>query len=405
MNKFYTASFGAIAEGDTENPSELKHFESDYIKKYRDNVMSIAQNRDWKYSAADSPFGAASSYAYEDLTGEVKDVCAYDDDECIYTARVGQVSAIVKKNLKNNQEVHIIHSNSQVFGSLEYNKADKKILTSVSAVRPASNIAVFDEKISDLKVMTDGDSVDEYPSFSKTDDRVLFSSRGIGRNAALEVAAFSPSEILSIDPYGNIQDVLKESGYDLLAPKNDKDGNLYYLRKPAQKIKKGKSFFGVILDIILLPFWLVYGIVKLLIFLASIAKNSSKKDKDKNNSYTGGNNPALNKTDANKTLYVYGEEIDFEKQEKKRQKDEDGFAPSHFELYKMTAAGNKEKIRGGVLSFDIKDDGTLIYTNGKSVFYKPVGGDEKKLCKDDVVLRAKMGGFSKNTATADPFSN
>ena len=402
MIKFLTTSFGEIGEG--EGDTSYKSYESDYIAKYRDAVTNIARGREWKNSGRGAEFTRRVEHEYEDMSGSVNGVCAYIDGSCLYSARAGQVSGIIIKDLASGEENYLIHSNSQIFGSLEYNSEAKSILSSVSTGGVASDIAVYNVSTNDLRAITVGDSVDEFPSYSKTSGEILYSSRGVGRDAGMQVVDFSDSEIMSIRKNGNIDVLLSEQGYDLLAPKDDSRGNLYYLRKPSKRVKQEKGVLRILLDILLLPFWLFYGLVRLLVFFASLSKNKNKKDK-KNDvfSTSGGVNPALNRGEENSKLQIYGEEIDIAPKKNKKKDDDDGFAPEHFELWRRKPDGSKEKLKSGVLSFDVNATGDIIFTNGKSVVFRPADGAEQKLCRRSAVINAKFNQLTEFAEAESPF--
>lgn len=66
-----------------------------------------------------------------------------------------------------------------------------------------------------------------------------------------------------------------------------------------------------------------------------------------------------------------------------------GFAPHSFELVRRGPDGVETVIKKGVLSFDIGEDDTILYTNGKYIFALK-DGEEKVLHKDNKITNVRF---------------
>lgn len=357
-------------------------FESEYINKYKESALSIAKSKEWKASGA--TYDHYDSAQPQNMYSKINDICGFSDTSCLYAVQAGDISAIIKKDFKDDVENHIMHSNSEKFLSIDYSKHDNKVIASVAKGFYEKNIVSLNLDTNDYRVLTAGDSSDEYPSFSAYDDKILFSSRGIARTASLEFVRYSDSSIYYYDKKGNIEEIISEQGFDLISPKTDKDNNLYYIRKPYSKQKKSKNIGSTILNILTFPFYLVYSIFKFLFFIASLSKKSS----DRSQSKTSGNNPAVDVQKSEQDLMIYEQRVSLSEKEEKTLKGEkiSGYAPKNFELWKMTPQGEKIKLASNVFDYDVSIDGEIVYTNGKYVFLL-TSQENKILFKDKLILR------------------
>ena len=366
-----------------------KTFDSKYIEKYRENCIAIENKNKWKYSGASAMFQQHN----EGDTGindycAISSICAYNDDY-IYSVTCGDVSAIVNTEIATGEENLLIHTNNLKFYSMEYDSGKKQIVCSTSNDKDylTRSITVFDLNSNDLRTLTSGDSIDENPSFSKFNEDIFYNSRGIARNSQMLPVNYSNSTIYCINEYGKFDEIILDEKFDYIAPKTDAAGNLYYIKKPYVLLSVNNSNFLV--DFLLMPFRLIYGFAKILLFLS----NLTKKDKKRNMSKTYGANPVLNKEMSERDLYIYEQNINLEKEEKINKKKGDknpGFAPQNFELYKRTQSGEETKIKSGVLSFDVDAKGNIVYTNGKYIISLAADGKEEIIHKDKIITSVRF---------------
>lgn len=383
MDKFLYLSDREFCSG--EKDGLVTKAGSGYVKKYNDAVIQSIAHDNWKNS------GASAQYQHREpvntvVEAAVTGICRYSDTEYLYTVQVNDVSAILKKDYLTQAEQYVLHSNKQLFKGADFNNGGT-ILTAVSDDRQTSHIASFNIERGDLNVLTSGDSVDENPSFSHKDGSILFNSRGVGRNQYLQKVSEGNSTLFRISAgfFSSTDEIMCEENIDLVSPKEDKNGNLYYIRKP-HKLKKASDFS--VLDIILMPFRLIYNLFRLLFFLSNVGRKSKKKTDEQ----SSGNNPYMTPTQSERDLYIMNEKINIEKEEKANTKKGDkhpGFAPRSFELYKQSPDGAKTKLKSGVLDYDITPDGTIVFTNGRYII-RLDGESETVLTKDRLINRVKI---------------
>jgi len=381
-----------------------KTSESQYLENFKKNLVSAAQKDDWKYTGQSAQFqgryredeSAHSEYS-------VNSVCAFDNDHYIYSAAAqsssASVSGIIKKKYEDGNEQFIIHRHKDKIYALDYD-GNERIAVSISNDKNITrDIAIYNVTSNEFSYLTGGDSIDDNPYFSKIDNKILFDSRGIGRDSNMNPVGYSESSICALTENRDIEEIASESGFDLFAPKNDRNGNLYYIRKPYKKISQRTSIFRSILDIILLPFWLIYGIIKLLFFAANIAKKSSNKSRHTSQ----GGNPYVEDQKSERELYIQNELISIHEEERRNKGDKHpGFAPKKFELWRLSKDSIKTKLAAGVLDYDITQDG-FIYTNGRYIF-SVSNQTEKVLLKDKRIYKIRQKTHELRSKFFDPFN-
>jgi len=383
-----------------------KSCESHYLEKFRQNLISVAQKDDWKYAGQSAQF--QGRYRENEISGgefSINSICAFDSECYLYSAAAkslsASVSGIIKKNYNDGNEQFIIHRHKDKIFALNYDGGDRIAASISSGNNITRDIAVYNVISNEFSHLTGGDSIDDNPYFSKSDDKIIFDSRGIGRDSNMNPVGFSESSICALTENRDIEEIASEPGFDLFAPKSDEEGNLYYIRKPYKKSSSSSNIFRNIFDIILLPFWLIYGIIKLLFFAANTAKKSS----DKGRRTSQGNNPYVEEQKSERELYIQNELINIHEEERRNRNDKHpGFAPKKFELWKLSKDGTKSKLAHNVLDNDLTQKG-FIYTNGRYVFLKD-DITEKVLFKDKRILKIRqkitdITGYK----PLDPFNN
>src|SRR6185503_5267171 len=86
-----------------------------------------------------------------------------------------------------------------------------------------------------------------------------------------------------------------------------------------------------------------------------------------------------------KQMMVWGNLIDAEQAAREsagRGDDTPDLVPSSWQLVRRTADGAVQVLASGVLSFDVADDGAVVYTNGSAVYLIDAAGMRTRLCVD-----------------------
>jgi hypothetical protein len=256
--------------------------------------------------------------------------------------------------------------------------------------------------------LTDGDSLDENPSFDK-DGNVLFNSYAVGRDQNNNFITYLPSEIYLLNPTTlEIKELVTSAkGFSYIKPMSDSKGRLYCIRKTDAE----KSDESVFMQILMIPVRIVQAIVGFIsAFVMCFAKKPLVSGTSAKSIGNGGDAAKNGNADPKKML-INNNLINVDKElQKNKKSDEYGFIPKSWKLVRLdpSADGSFEEweefeLAKGVADYVLYEANgvnTLIYTNGKQVFKitdKGDGGRKGKLfdtefCVKVRALLTKNGG-------------
>ena len=209
--------------------------------------------------------------------------------------------------------------------------------------------------------VTGGDAVDAAPSCSMREKGVvLFQSAGIARHPQSGHAlALGPAAVNRLHyATGKLDTILQDAAYDYLAPREDRQGNLYYIRRPFEKsgAEEATSF---IKDALLLPWRLAKAIFGWLNFFSTIYGREPLR------SSGGPNNQPLERDLA--SLWLHGRMIELS--QVRHEDGRGGLVPSSWQLRRVSPGGPDALVAEHVVSFDLAEDGGVFYSNGFEVFH------------------------------------
>lgn len=374
---------------------KITKFPSKFIEKYKNNSISIERNKKWKHSGEGAQFRGDFRGGEGDVRIEYRITGVFpavNENEAVYAFTVNDVSGIYSMRLDDEKaaEIHIINSLEQQFsgGCLDVNSG--LLATSVARNDSNSDIAIFDIKSGDYKLVTDGDTLDEDPYLCPENaESIYFSSRGAGRDAYGGFVGYSPAAICRLDlGTVEVEEVLSSDKYSYLKPVKFGD-KLYVLRTPA-KVKGANP----VAEILLIPFRILQAIANFINAFVHMFTGKSL--------VSGGENPAKSREYDSRKEFVKGNIINAEKELKRnrRKKESDyGFIPLSWQLIE---ANGGAVIKSGIGDFDILSDGTIIATNGKHIFAVK-DGKCKKLCDTEHCL--KVGCRHASAKKSDVFES
>jgi hypothetical protein len=213
----------------------------------------------------------------------------------------------------------------------------------------------------DLRELTEGDSVDQAPSAVPGRPALVFQSAGIGRDREGQPRALGPSEIRQLDlETGEIDTLASSPGHDLLGPRAGADGSLYYIRKP-HRLPGGATFWGATRDFLLFPARLLYAFFQYLNFFTTrysgkpltTAGGPEQKGADLRQMMVWGN--LIDARDAARDGAAHGD-------------DTPDLVPSSWQLVRQRGQTAPEVLAKGVLAFDLDGRGLPVYSNGSAAF-------------------------------------
>ena len=346
---------------------------SQAAEKHKNNIRSIKERNEWKTSGTGAAFMGHQAYSMHQAESKYKITGitpTRNEDEVLYSMNVDQTSGIYTKRVLENDasEGYLLRTNNIRIFETDYNPKTKGIIASVSAISsPETHLALFNYDNAQYDIITEGQSLDEYPAWSEfEDDVVYYNSCGIGRDKENNISGYSERYILRLNmKTGDLDEIISQKGYDLIKPKTDKNGNIYYIKRPI-KAEKDESFK----DFFLAPIRIIRGIFGWLDFFTQRYSGESLK--------TGGHNPSKHKNE--EELFIEGNLVKVQKNSDKKHTKDDEYSviiPKSWELCRLSPSGLHTVIKKGVLDFCIDDNSSIIYSDGNYIMKLNEGKDEK----------------------------
>jgi hypothetical protein len=358
-------------------------YASQYIADYRERMRRMVKNKEWKHSGMGAVFrGDTMSEVGMDsetrVDAYINSVHAAGEDKVLYTFTVNQTSGVIEKTLsaKKDGERFILHTNDGELLSSDYNVTDGKFVAELRRGEISSDLVLLDTERGDYVSITDGDSRDENPSFSKKRPGVvLYDSLAAGRNARGEFVEYAPAAVYEYDLNTlDLKEIRASEKYSYIKPVEDENGDIYCIRKPA----KERERHNPVVEILLIPYRLLMAIVNFIqIFVVFFTGKTMTG---------GGNNPAKGRDTDSRQMIIRGNVIEVDKEiaRNKKFKDKDlAFIPASWKLVRIRG-GEEEEMKSGICDFSLAEDG-VVCTNGRKVFFLKEGKSEK-IAEGELVL-------------------
>lgn len=358
-------------------------YASQYIADYRERMRRMVKNKEWKHSGMGAVFrGDTMSEVGMDsetrVDAYINSVHAAGEDKVLYTFTVNQTSGVIEKTLsaKKDGERFILHTNDGELLSSDYNVTDGKFVAELRRGEISSDLVLLDTERGDYVSITDGDSRDENPSFSKKRPGVvLYDSLAAGRNARGEFVEYAPAAVYEYDLNTlDLKEIRASEKYSYIKPVEDENGDIYCIRKPA----KERERHNPVVEILLIPYRLLMAIVNFIqIFVVFFTGKTMTG---------GGNNPAKGRDTDSRQMIIRGNVIEVDKEiaRNKKFKDKDlAFIPASWKFVRIRG-GEEEEMKSGICDFSLAEDG-VVCTNGRKVFFLKEGKSEK-IAEGELVL-------------------
>lgn len=375
---------------------------SDYIQKYIATGAQLSAQRAWKNAGYGARFRGETAELPEEqrIDAFVNSVNLTAPRQVFYTFSVNEVSGLYKKDFSAEKypEAHVIHSQNTEFLA-SCCDGDNGCAVAVKSDGLTSHIAELDLASGDYRLLTGGDSADNNPSFSlKNGDRILYDSAGVGRDYAGNFLAYSDRSIYCLNRATRaVDEICKKDGKSLIKPKEDRDGNLYYIEKPTQyKTRKSNIF----LDILLIPVKILVAIYRFLETFVMMFTGKTFTSHDAN--------PTKGREQNSRQIMIDGNMINVDKEYKRNLKNADkegGIVPLSWQLTVRKPDGTEIVLKKGVTAYDIADEG-IVYSNGKRVYLLDRDGKSKKLADGKLILQVAVlrNAPAESSARTDVFA-
>lgn len=357
-------SFAFISKGKLfvwTKEKQLEQVHSPHVQEMIDRMQRRKQIHGWKdnTSLSTSFTGQGSDTTGDQVELKVVSAQFTDDNKLIYFMSDKNVGGLFKYDVADKNERRLLHRQNLNLENLTLSPDGKHLLCSQQHANGIADIVMLDNEGNDFRQLTEGDTEDSAPSWLPGEDnQILYQSSGLARSDEGYVVATGPASIKLLDLDNNeVTPVMDDPKFDFMQPKVDKQGNLYYIRRPyeVQQYKGG----NVLLDTILFPFRLVRAIFHYLNFFSLMY---SRKP------LTTASGPEV-KADL-KDILIKGKRIDAEKALRKESRVNGipSLVPSSWQLVKRSQTGEEWVLARNVASFDITSEDAILYSNGYAVF-------------------------------------
>ncbi|MGI6050228.1 MAG: hypothetical protein ACOYEI_05305 [Acetivibrionales bacterium] len=368
---------------------DVSKIESDYLQNYRKNAAEIIKKNEWKMQGVNAAFREERSRAKnpEDIRGSINGISLLPDgNKLLYTVSVENFSGVFIKHLDHadTPDSHILHDSKASFSGVDCHGETGEVVMSVRQTSVEKNLALLDIDDSHFSFITEGDTQDDNPVWSKTQKRTIYyDSAGIGRDYQGNFVALGPKSINKLDlDRCTVDEIVEIPEFDCFKPQTDKDNNLYFIKRPYQSNHNKKPTF---IEIITIPFKILKAIGKAIEFFTVRHTGEAFTSK--------GFNPSKAKTMDPKEIIINENIINVEKTYKENKlsgQPYPGIAPKSWELMCLDNKGTMHSVKKGVLGYTINSDGQITYSNGKYIIQLSPDGKEEVLQKIDFIDRLIM---------------
>lgn len=288
----------------------------------------------------------------------------------VYTLWTGVVGALLEFDFGEDYERRVFHREQFHASDFDRHPVSGKLVCRYGDEQ-ASNLAVLDPDGRNMQPVTEGDSIDGSPSWvAGEENEIVYHSAGVSRDRHGYIHGMGAFSIGKLNlRRGEIEVVLEEDHHDLLAPRIDGDGNLFFIRRPYEGPGgKRPPLWTTLKDVLLFPFRLVRMVVDFFQIFSQLVSHKP---------LTTAGAPKV-KGPEPVQMWVHGRMIDAAKADKEGPSD-GALAPGDWVLVKRSPAGDEEVIAKRVLAYDLARDGRVLLSDGRNVRVVGPDGSRKVL--------------------------
>lgn len=359
---------GMIREG------EVSPLPSQRYQRYREAMQEIRRQHQWKNSGTGALFMGNLSGLAEDQEPAVRiGGMALLDGLLYYTAFLGGVGGLYTKDPLNPDapEGVIVHRQGMNTAGLCWNGAS--FATTLLEGRER-HLGFFTLPRGELTVVTQGETVEAGPSWSRDCQQVWFSSAGWGREAPGGEPVLGPRAICRLDANTmELTEVYAQPGRDCISPQEGEDGSLWFLRRPRREEQEGNT----LADIAAAPGKVVRAMGGWLdLFTRRYAGESLRS----------GGGKAKQKPE--RDLIIEGNLINAQRALEENQSQGEaypGIIPRSWELVRLAPGGETpEVVQKGVLAYALAPGG-YVFSNGRHILRATGTGKPELLAEEGMV--------------------
>jgi hypothetical protein len=381
-----------VAAPGAEKPALV---ESHFVEEMLDRRERNRQRHEWRQSGMAWNFrGMVPGTAGPTAAGSrpVRFECVAParagSGELIYAIQTDAVGGLFYWERKTGYERRLFHRAHFQALDVACHPADGTLAVAVRTEDGAANLALMNREGRGMREVTGGDSVDECPSWQPGADRhvLVYQSSGLGRGAHGMVVERGPYAVHRLDTDGDtdgggMETLLESDEWDYLSPKLGPDGSLYYIARPYQPLRQPVSALKVAKDVVLFPFRLVLAVVHFLDWFSMVFRRKPL--------LTAAGPP--NEGPDARYMMLWGKLVDAEHARREKWTTGDGgpgaLVPKTWTLHRRSPDGSDAVLTAHVVSYDLGAGGSVVYTDGTTVYRLAPDGTRSQLCRARLIER------------------
>lgn len=364
---FVQGGYGAVQE-----------ISSPYAQQAIDRAERSREKNAWK---KDTAFGVAAQGNYRDFERDADPILISSarftgDGKLLYFQADHGMGGLFSYDLASGHEERLLHRQQLRLQDMALSPSGQTIYCTIESRGGASHIASMSVGGDGLRELTGGDTIDAAPTaVPGAEGVVIYQSAGIGRDQQGGWAGIGHVTLQELNTAtGRITPVLEDPRYDFLAPRVAADGALFFIRRPYEPPQYNAG--NVVLDTLLFPFRLLRAVFHYLNFFSLMYSRKPLSG--------AGGMPM--QADL-KNIVLQGRRIDAERA-LRREASIGGvpsLVPSTWQLVRRTRSGSESVVASNVSSFDITQNGTIVYSNGRGMFALDAQGRSSLVSQGDLV--------------------
>jgi hypothetical protein len=285
-----------------------------------------------------------------------------EPDSLYYVLEMSASSGLFHYKVSEKREMRIFHAAKFSCLGLAYDHDRDGFILAADNKDGSAHLAAYDKSGNFKGNITGGDTVDAAPSCSPTHkNTVLYQSAGVARHPQKGyVVALGPSAVHRLDYVnGKLETLLEHKDFDFVAPREDRSGNLYYIRRPCERsgLEEARSWGK---DILLFPWRILKTIFGYLDFWSGIYGRERLR--------SSGVPKHLGMEQDVAAMWLHGRMIDLNQVRIEDDRAKGGLVPASWQLRRRSPDGQDVFVADHVVSYDLAEDGSVVYTNGFAAF-------------------------------------
>ena len=361
----------------TETPRTV---DSAYGNSIREKAVRAQQKHSWKSAGGDgSPFSAmlwGKSGTNGDIPLAITSICGgKEPGGLIYSLESGSLCALLQVEQLGAEERRLWNDNRTQIRHVSVSRETGDMVFSILHENGTANVGVKMAGEGGVKELTEGDSFDTAPRWLPGSGRkIIFQSAGIGRNREGHFLALGPFTIQLLDPeVGEMKTLLEARQYDHLAPQGLPDGSLLYIRRPYSQHDRLHPL-RALKDIILFPFRLLYAIFQYLNFFSAMYTGKKLSSGD-------GKSREMDM----KQMMIWGNLVRAQQRGRTVEDESADLVPKSWQLCRRSPNGETKILGGGVLAYDVSEDGRIVFTNGNAIYLLHPDGRKQHVWNESMI--------------------